>query len=122
MSTSYPTSDFKITIATSEGLYFFPAEEIIRLEASSNYTCIHFTNRKPMIIAKILSDYEQMLSGLGFVRTHRSHLVNKKHILFVDTYGNIIMQDTSKAEISRRKRKEVMKELRNCFFQNKLAA
>ena len=112
----------KLPVSTSEGLYFFHADEIIRLEASSNYTYIHFTNRKPLLIAKVLGEYETMLDPLGFVRTHRSHLINKKHIRFIDVSGQVIMQDTSRAEISRRKRKEVMKELRSCIFQNKLAA
>ncbi|HEX7846752.1 MAG TPA: LytTR family DNA-binding domain-containing protein [Chitinophagaceae bacterium] len=103
----------KVAISSSEGLYFFQPQEIIRMEASSNYTCIYFTNRKPMVIAKVLGEYEEMLGSLGFVRTHRSHLVNTQHILFIDPVGNIIMQDTSKAEISRRKKKEVMRALKN---------
>lgn len=106
------TDDARVSVSTSEGLYFFNPSEIVRLEASSNYTYIHFINRKPMLIAKVLGDYEDMLSSLGFVRTHRSHLVNKKHILFVDSKGNIFMQDASKAGISRRKRTEVMKALK----------
>ena len=107
------TQPHPITIATAEGHYFFNPCDIIRLEASSNYTYIHFTNRKPILVAKVLADYELMLSVAGFVRTHRSHLVNKEHILFVDGKGNIIMKDSSRAEISRRKKKEVMTVLKN---------
>lgn len=103
----------KISVNTTQGLYFFNPEEIIRLEASSNYTFLHFVNRKPILVAKVLGDYEELLSVFGFVRTHRSHIVNKKHILFIDGSGQIIMQDTSRAGISRRKKKEVLKELRN---------
>lgn len=111
-----------ISISTNNGLFFFRAEEIIRLEASSNYTCIYFTNRPPMLMARILGAYEEILSGVGFVRTHRSHLVNKNHVRFIDGAGNIIMQDTSRAEISRRKKKEVMKALRDCSLYKELAA
>lgn len=112
----------RLTVATSEGLYFFNADEIVRFEASSNYTYIHFTNRKPMLIAKVLADYEEQLSGSGFLRTHRSHLVNRQYITFIDGQGNIIMDDKSRVEISRRKKKTILKELRKGFLQTSLAA
>ncbi len=102
----------KIAIATIEGKHFFYPEEIIRLEASSNYTNIYFLNKKKMLTAKVLKDYEEQLEPMGFVRTHRSHLVNKRYINFVDSKGNIFMQDTSKAEISRRMKSRVMKLLK----------
>ena len=105
------TTNSKIAVATLEGCYFFGPEEIIRLEASSNYTCIYFTNRKPMIIARVLGSYEDLLLELGFVRTHRSHLINKEYVRFIDGNGQIVMQDASRAEISRRKRKEVIRVL-----------
>lgn len=116
------TAGFSISIPTNSGVYFFHAEEIIRMEASSNYTCIYFTNRAPLVMAKILGDYEAMLAAHGFVRTHRSHLVNKNHIRFIDGAGNIVMRDTSRAEIARRKKKEVMKALFSSPHRNHLAA
>jgi two-component system LytT family response regulator len=103
---------YQLSVHTLKGTYFFKLAEIVRLEASSNYTCIHFTNRRPIIIAKVLGDYELALSAFGFVRTHRSHLVNKSFIRFVDNIGNIFMQDESKVEISRRKKSKVMKLLK----------
>lgn len=102
----------KLMVSAMEGLFFFNPEEIIRLEASSNYTQIFFTNRRPLLLAKVLKDFSGVLEPLGFLRTHRSHLVNRRHILQVDATGNIIMLDASKAEISRRKKNEVLKTLR----------
>jgi two-component system LytT family response regulator len=106
-------NNLRLTLSTQNGIYFFNPAEIVRLEARSNYTCIHFTNRKPILVAKVLADYEILLSMSGFVRTHRSHLVNREHVLYVDAKGNIIMKDASRAEISRRKKKEVLTLLKN---------
>lgn len=122
MQTTFQVSASKLAIATYEGTYFFNPQEIIRLEASSNYTYIYFTNRKPILIARVLADYEVLLSSFGFVRTHRSHLVNKQYVMFIDSSGKILMKDESRAEISRRKKKVVMKELRECFLQKNQAA
>ena len=102
-----------ISIATPEGCYFFNPEEIVRLEASSNYTNIYFTNKKKMLTAKVLKVFVQMLEPFGFVRTHRTHLVNLQHILCIAPNGNIIMKDASVAEISRRMKSRVMRALRN---------
>jgi two-component system, LytTR family, response regulator len=102
-----------ITLATSEGKYFFNPEEIVRLEASSNYTRIYFTNKTKLISAKVLKEFVSMLEPFGFVRTHRTHLVNRQHILCVTPDGNVIMKDASVAEISRRMKSGVMKVLKN---------
>lgn len=89
------------------GMYRFQPDQIIRLEAESNYTFIHFRNHKPILMAKVLSAYESILSPFGFIRTHRSHLVNSMYISTVDRHGHIIMTDNSIVCLSRRKRKAV---------------
>jgi two-component system LytT family response regulator len=103
----------RIALATGKGTRFFLPGDIVRLEASSNYTNIYFTNNTQLLTAKVLKEFARMLAPFGFIRTHRSHLVNRQHILFVDINGNIVMQDQSRAEISRRKKVVVMKELKN---------
>jgi len=101
-----------LAISTSTGLFFFNPEEIIRLEASSSYTNIYFTNKKKILSSKVLKKFEELLLPFGFVRTHRTHLVNRHHIMCVTREGNIIMKDASIAEISRRMKPGVMKALR----------
>ena len=66
-----------------------------------------------MLVAKVLKEFAEMLEPLGFVRTHRSHLVNRQYIMLVDSSGNVIMKDASVAGISRRMKSGVMKELKN---------
>jgi two-component system, LytTR family, response regulator len=104
-------SSGKLSLINCGEQHFFLPEQIVRLEALSNYTCIHFINHKPILMARVLREYETMLRPYGFIRTHRSHLVNAKHVVEVDENGSITMYDRSRAEISRRKRKEVFREL-----------
>ena len=105
-------STFRLTVATTEGTFFFQPEEIVRLEASSNYTYIHFTNRARMFTARVLKDFASHLEPMGFIRTHRTHLVNPQYITYVSPEGKIVMKDESFAEISRRMKTEVMRKLR----------
>jgi two-component system LytT family response regulator len=62
-------------------------------------------------MATVISAYEPILEPLGFVRTHRSHLVNCKHIRDVHEANEIVLADATVIEISRRKRKAVLKVL-----------
>jgi len=102
------------------GIHCFQPDQIIRLQADNNYTCIFFSNHKPILMAKVLCGYQRLLEPFGFIRTHRSHLINKQHISAVLFNGDIIMDDKSKAEISRRKRKEVFYALKNEYWSAKI--
>jgi two-component system, LytTR family, response regulator len=103
-------SQFDFVVACCKRKYFFNADDVVRLEASSNYTLIHTVNKRPLVVAKVLSEYEAMLEGLGFIRVHRSHLVNKRHVRSLDETG-ITLREGCKIEVSRRKRKEVFRQL-----------
>jgi len=107
--TFLPGPGSKVGFPYKGGIHFIHPDQIIRLEADSNYTYIYFCNRKPLLMAKVLGDYESMLEPFGFIRTHRSHLVNRLHVSGLNVKGDIIMDDESIAEISRRKRKRVRK-------------
>lgn len=98
----------KVGFPFKGGTHYFHPTEIIRLRAESNYTYIHIRDHKPILMAKVLSAYEAILEPFGFLRTHKSHLVNSLHIQFVSSKGEIIMVDDSTAEISRRKRRQII--------------
>jgi two-component system LytT family response regulator len=102
-----------LSLATAAGLFFFGTDEIVRLEASSNYTRIFFTNNTKLTSAKVLKEFDRLLVPAGFLRTHRKHLVNPRYISFVSHDGSIVMKDASRAEVSRRMKSGVMKILRN---------
>lgn len=112
MENPNPISAFRLTVATTEGTFFFQPEEIVRLEASSNYTYIYFTNRAKLFTAKVLKKFVTHLEPVGFIRTHKTHLVNRAHISSISPDGKVVMRDESVAEVSRRLRKEVMLSLR----------
>jgi two-component system LytT family response regulator len=105
--------DFRLALPTNEGTYFFQPAEIIRLEGESNYTRFIFAGRKPLLTSKTLKEYEEILAIHGFIRTHKSHLVNKQHVINFTADGFLVMNDQSKVEISRRRKEEVMNHLKS---------
>ena len=95
---------FKLALADATEIKYVQIEEIIRLQAESNYTHIFLTGKKVFISAKTLKDYDEMLQGQRFLRVHKSHLVNPAHIIAYDRQGILQMSDHSKVEVARRKK------------------
>jgi two-component system, LytTR family, response regulator len=104
--------DFKIAVPSSDGVHFFTIEDIIRLEADRSYTHIHLANKKPFIASKTLRHFEEMLDEFHFIRTHKSHLVNPRHITRISNDNEfVLLTDGTKVEVSRRKKEEVLQQL-----------
>jgi len=104
--------DFKLAVPTIDGTFFYFPDEIIRLEGESNYTRLFFSGKKPMLVSKTLKEYEELLAGHGFIRVHKSHLINKKHVVNYTNDGQLVLADQSKVEVSRRRKEEVMEALK----------
>jgi two-component system, LytTR family, response regulator len=83
-------------------------KDIVRLEGVRNYTLIHLIDGSTMLSSRTLKVYENVLSGLGFVRVHRAHLINLHCMNHYDeldlTFA--VMQNKDQITISRRKRKD----------------
>ena len=104
--------DFRLALPTREGIHFLQPANIIRCEAIGNYTKFFCNENKTYVISKTLGEYESLLSPYHFIRTHKSHLVNKKFISFIDHEGFAILKDSSKVEVSRRRKDEVITSLK----------
>jgi len=107
--TNSETSD-RITVYTLQGFHNLQLKQIIRLQSDSNYTVLHLLDGAKITVAKTLKDYDIQLSEKGFLRVHRSHLVNVTHIqsYLKEEGGTILMSDDSKVEVSRRKKSKFL--------------
>jgi two-component system LytT family response regulator len=105
--------DFRLAVPSSDGVHFFTLEEIIYLEADSSYTHIHLAAKKPFIASKTLRHFEEMLEEFGFLRTHKSYLVNPTHIVRIASDNeSIILSNSASVGMSRRKKDEVLQQLK----------
>jgi two-component system, LytTR family, response regulator len=104
--------DFKLALPTLQGTFFYKPEEIIRLEGESNYTKFFFANRSTLLTSHTMRHYEEILENHGFIRVHKSHLVNKAYVINYNADGLLTLSDKSKVEISRRRKEEVLNKLK----------
>ncbi len=100
-----------IAISSQEGLCFVKIEEIMYLEASSNYTYIIMNNKVKHLASKTLQTFEEVLEDNSlFFRPHKSHIINLK---FIKQYirgegGELIMQDGKNIAVSRAKKQDFL--------------
>jgi len=99
-------SNRRLVLNTQDSIYVVEVSEVISCKADKNYTEVNVLNKKKLVISKTLKEFETMLFGCGFFRTHQSYLVN---LNYIDHYekglgGTIIMQDYSRIPVSSRKK------------------
>lgn len=99
----------KIVLSTSEGMFVFKIDDIIRCESDDYYTRFFFSNRQPLLISKTLKQNEELLGDQQFIRPHKSHLININYISqYVKTDGGyILLTDGTKIPVARRKREMI---------------
>ncbi|MES2777571.1 MAG: LytTR family DNA-binding domain-containing protein [Bacteroidota bacterium] len=100
--------DFRLALPTVTTTFFYKPEDIIRLEGEGNYTKFFFADKTSLLTAYTIKHYEDILLNYGFIRIHKSHLVNRGHVINYLADGMLTMSDLSKVEISRRRREDVM--------------
>lgn len=100
----------KIVLRTTENIYVIPISEVVRCRSEKNYTYFYFTNREKIIVSKTLKDFEDILTDYGFMRVHRSNLINLKYISRYDKSegGYVIMLDDSRVDVSYRKKEKLL--------------
>ncbi|MES2418771.1 MAG: LytTR family DNA-binding domain-containing protein [Bacteroidota bacterium] len=94
----------KIAVPQLGSIRFIALDEIVSLQADSNYTVIHLKNMQKLVISKTLKDFEDLLDDYQFVRIHKSYIVNLNYISEYSTIdgGVVKMTDGNQWSISRR--------------------
>ncbi len=95
-----------LLLPTCRGFERINCNNIVRIEASSNYSRLFFTDGKTLVVAKVLHWFEKQIGMHMFFRTHRTHLVNKN---FISSYlngssGQICLFNGERIQLSKRKK------------------
>jgi two-component system, LytTR family, response regulator len=102
----------KLTLTVGDRSYFVPPADVQHCMADGNYTELHLQDGRRFMSARTLKEYEEMLEPWGFLRVHRSALVNRAAVTHVDD-THVVLKDGHRVEVSRRKREDVLRALRN---------
>jgi len=101
----------KIVLPQIDGFEVVKLARIVRAEADNNYTVFHLDNGKKYMVSKTLKYYEELLVDFGFLRTHKSHLINLSHVVKYKKgkTGQITMIDKSTVLVSPSAKKDFIR-------------
>lgn len=72
-----------LMIPTQEGSYILPFNDILRVEASSNYCTVHTKIGLKLLVSKTLKIIQNKLPQSEFFRIHQSHVIRLNEIIMV---------------------------------------
>lgn len=98
--------DLKLCIPSLKGFQVVELDDILYAEAAGNYTNFHLTNQQTICTSKPIHEYEELLNDAGFIRIHKSHLVNLLHVkeYLKGEGGSVILSNGKEVEVARRKK------------------
>lgn len=101
----------RIALSSTEKIQIVNIKDIIRCEASGNYTYFYTTDGQKIIVSKTMKEYVDILEEQDFVRVHHSHLINMDQVKeFVKIDGTyLLMKNGHEVPVSVRKKEELMK-------------
>jgi len=105
-----------LVISDSKAIYNIPWEAIIRIEALGSYSLTYTTMGKKYTSCKNLSAIHRELAAANdFCRIHNSHIVNLNKVKGMykkEKSGILVMTDDSEVPVSRRKKPELLKNIK----------
>lgn len=101
----------RIAVPSGFGLTYVQASEILYVAADGAYSQLHFEgNRKRLIVSKTLKDVQQSLERFGFIRIHRSCLINGTKIRELNRSdgGYVVLSTGKRISFSKQYRNEAI--------------
>ncbi|WBX71148.1 LytR/AlgR family response regulator transcription factor [Tenacibaculum retecalamus] len=99
----------KITINTDGKLIFLEESDILFVESDGNYSSIHTTNNKKIVVTKKLKEINLLLPEDHFFRIHNSFVINLNKIKeFLKSDGYVVLEDNHKIPVSRQRKSDFL--------------
>jgi len=95
----------KISLPNGQGYSLINIDDIIHIEADSNYSIFHLANKETITVSKVLKEYEEILPEQQFVRIHKSSIVNLNYLKEYNSKNGmeVILKNGEKIAVSRRR-------------------
>jgi len=92
----------KIVLKTQESIYLLSTDDILHCESDGSYSVFKTLDNQKIVVSRVLKEFDTLLNGSGFLRIHRSHLINLKHIKRFDKAdgGYLVMSNGVQIPVS----------------------
>jgi two-component system LytT family response regulator len=109
--------NMKLCVPSLKGFQVVELNDILYAEAAGNYTNFYFANQHPICTSKPIHEYEELLGDAGFVRIHKSHVVNLLHVkeYLKGEGGSVILSNGKEIEVARRKKDAFLSKMKEFY-------
>lgn len=105
----------KISLPNGQGYSLVSIDDIIHIEADSNYSVFHLANKDKITVSKVLKEYEEILPDHQFIRVHKSSIVNLNYLREYNSKNGLelILKNGDKIAVSRRRASDFMEKIKS---------
>ncbi len=103
----------KLVLRTAEKIHVVYTNQIVSCQSDNSYTTFHLADKSKILVSKSIKMYDEILSPCGFMRIHRSHLINLEHINYYEKQdgGTIVMNNNNNIPVAHQKKADLLKYL-----------
>lgn len=103
----------RIALPSKNSFIFLEVDQIMYGQADGSYTTFVTTQGKKHLVAKPMKEYADLLEGLGFVRAHRSAIINLQYVeeLIRTRPQSVIMRDGQALPLAQSRKEHLMSKL-----------
>jgi len=107
------TQSKRIILPSGEGYVFVDVSDIMYCQAEKSYTLFVVKDGKKYWVSKTIKEYADLLEGFGFLRIHRSSIINPEYVskLIKTRPSSVVMADGVNLSVSKNRRDELIQEL-----------
>ncbi|MEO0472644.1 MAG: LytTR family DNA-binding domain-containing protein [Bacteroidota bacterium] len=100
----------KVVLPVLDGFEVVLVKDVLRCQANGNFTDFYLLDGTKKMICRSLKFYEDILTDLGFMRVHKSHLVNLEYITAYKKGkgGQLVMKGGDMVDVSPRRKQDLL--------------
>ena len=104
----------KLTLPYGQGFKMIDVDEIIYIEADSNYSVVHLINQEKITVSKVLREFEELLPNDQFARIHKSSIINLNHLKEYNSKNGlqVFLKNGESINISRRRASDFFEKIK----------
>ncbi|WP_316798317.1 LytTR family DNA-binding domain-containing protein [Pedobacter frigidisoli] len=105
----------KLTLPYGQGFKMIDVDEIIYIEADSNYSVVHLINQEKITVSKVLREFEELLPNDQFARIHKSSIINLNHLKEYNSKNGlqVFLKNGESINISRRRASDFFEKIKS---------
>jgi len=104
----------KLTLPYGQGFKMIDIDDIIYIEADSNYSIVHLNNHEKITVSKVLREFEELLPTDQFVRIHKSSIINLNYLKEYNSKNGlqVFLKNGESINISRRRASDFFEKIK----------